>query len=242
MLIFYFILLICGCLCLLGFIHWFYKTRRNNRLSAHLIYLNSGDEYETWWLQLGHWFIEKVIFLRIDLFKNNPRGNFLWLKTIIHFTIIYCLIFIAYIYIFDESTLKEQFKEGRNYFLILGSYLTLINTFYWAEKTKLKDKWQYLATLYNQTLNVRDDESKHLILSNALAIDIVTTMMWGHRSFTEIVKTELEEAISNLDDQIRKDIIANKFDNHQLKEFEAIKLLEDYQKVLFSKYPRKKAT
>lgn len=242
MLIFLFYFLIFSCLGLLGLIHLFYKSKRNKRLAAHLIYLNSGNEYEHRLLQFGHWFIEKIIFLRIDLFKNNPRGNFLWFKTILHFTILYSLLFIFYIYVFDEETLKKQFEDGRNYFLVLGSYLTLINTFYWAEKSKLKDKWQYLATLYNQTLNVRDNEGKHLILSNALAIDIITTMMWGHRSFTEIVKTEIDEAISSLENQLEKEHLQEKFENHQLKEFEAIKLLEDYQKVLFDRFPVTKVT
>jgi hypothetical protein len=143
---------------------------------------------------------------------------------------------------FGEDELKKQLMDGKNYFLIFGSYLTLINTFYWAEKNKLKDKWQYLAGLYNQTLLQRANKEMNEILSNALAIDIVTTMMWGHRSFSEIVRVELNEAISKIDESWKREDFENKLKTHKLTEVEAMKLLEDNQAWLFKKYKRAEPT
>lgn len=234
-------ILIFACLIVLVFvtiasIHYFYKKYLNEKLKGkHVLYFHSGGEYSQPFAILLNFIIEKIIFLRIDLFKNYPRGNFLWVKTVAHVTILYCIAGMVLYSNLSSESFKSCFN-GINPAVVLGTYFTLISTFYWSEKSKLKDKWQYLATMYNQILLNWNDPVKHQLLSNALAIDTVVTMMWGHRSFSSIVYSELKVAILAESDKDRERYLS-KFANNLLQESEVIKILENHQLRLMGDNP-----
>lgn len=216
-------------------IHLIHKKKYN----GDNLYLHSSFDNNNVFLETIHFVLEKAVFLRVDAYKNYPRGNFLFLRSCIQVTLIYTIIISIVSY--GQNFLPDNLKPSNGsttlgaMFTFAGSYFALIFTFYWNEKNKYKDKWVYLANLYNEIIKNYKSEIHNELMSNSLAIDTVVLMMWNHRSFKYIVMNELEIAINNINDDKKKYHFIEKLENKKLTENEVIKLLEDYQLNLIEK-------
>lgn len=128
--------------------------------------------------------------------------------------------------------------------LIYFTALASINGLCWLEKNKFKEKWNYLCAMYNDYIKSQDYlesakikskftivNNKKSVLLNALAIDAIVTMMWGHRSFKELVLKECILAAkyinNNKDFNVKEGLL-----NFYFSESELLFVLENYQKHL----------
>lgn len=227
-------ILLFSILCLYLAIYIFHLTYKAKNKSEENLYLNSSTGNHNWILELLHFIVEKMIFFRVDAYKNYPRGNFIFLRSFLQVTAIYILIsFIVYCgYGLNTDDLLCALNSSFNInsiFTLTASYFALIFTFYWHEKNKYKDKWNYLANLYNEIIKNYKTKAHNNLMSNSLAIDAVVLMMWNHRSFKNIVIKELRDAVLNLENEDEKNELTYKMKSGLLTEDEAVRILEKRQ-------------
>lgn len=186
--------------------------------------------------------IEVGIFSRTQNFKNDPRGNIMLIKSAYTVSMIIVLIVLSSYFIFSAIYPFMTINLNINYKDILAGYLTAIaaiNGLYWLEKSKHKEKWNYLSAEYNKIITERD-YSKPIqtmnnnisVLLNALAIDIIITMMWGHRSFKELFLNEAKKAVDHFIGNTTCSLMLLK--DFHFSEAELIFILENYQRELMS--------
>lgn len=231
------IVLLFSFIVLLG--HWYMKNAQNKRTDSNKrLYLNSGERFNKLHHQITHWVIEKLIFFRLDSFKNNPRGNFIFLISLLR-----VLGFSLLLGVFCYITNAQIDLNERTLTLFFGIYFTAVNALYFYKRRVFKEKWEYLAKLYNDLLASIPTSSayQYCLLENTLAIDIVTTGMWGHRSFSGIAYSECKKAIDYFEThpellELEKEIIEQKENKIiTLTEIQALGLLETYQIELLKK-------
>lgn len=228
-------------LCLLVLNYFMDKCSNTLTYSDSGLYLRSGGEYSNLFFRFVHSFIEKFIFIRFDSYKNNPRGNFIWLIAFIRISLFYTFTIIVYYFLSDQDNPLVNLVNKQNcyyFFIFVGTYFASISTLYYNKKKIFQEKWEYLANLYNKTLDYIGKEQYNL-LENTLAIDIVTCMMWGHRSFSSIVNAQLRLSINAMDNKDHVDEFIKKLDDKKLTEKEALNILEDHQLILLKKLKSK---
>ncbi|WP_290736377.1 hypothetical protein [Halobacteriovorax sp. JY17] len=173
-------------------------------------------------------------------FKNNPSSN------IIFFRSIYIVSFFTIIIIIS-STLTMLLVCGEvpnsnslikkldyiHFITFYFAYFSAFSTLFWKERNKFKEKWEYLNNLYNDLL----DDNVHVqeIKLNALSIDCIVMLQWGHRSLRELVYIEVFTAVSYFFTDESKESIASKVNTATFTEKEIIFLLENYQTYLDQK-------
>ena len=220
-------------------VHYFLKLLSKSSLAKeNKLYLNSNHDYANFILKWTHVLVEKAIFLRVDAYKNNPRGNFIWIISFLRVSFYYILLISIYTYFYSIECFINIFETNSYYFIvIIATFFTLVNTVYNSIKQTFKSKWEYLANLYNITLKNIENENLYNLHENTLAIDIIVSMMWGHRSFDSIAYAEVLTALDyfkEADSSFYDDYIT-KFNESDLTESNAIKILEKYQLVLLNK-------
>lgn len=184
-----------------------------------------------------HWVIENIILCRWQSFKNDPRSNYLVIKSgftvIIIFGLIYILGVILYhiIPISFETSMNGYIKNNLNKIII--GFFGSTSLVYWQTAKMYQKKWLYCSELYNKIicLDPNEKEGVYRVLSNALAIDLVILDLWAHRSFKELFRDELKLAIDKEGDL--KNYYLSKMIDGKLSESEAMAILQKHQYKLF---------
>jgi hypothetical protein len=172
---------------------------------------------------LLNWIFEYLVFFKWIYFKNRPRGNFLFLRSIMVTT------FFGFIYYTLFSSLE---------LLIMGVdidpiiILALVVTIgYWNMTYVFQRKSVDVTNLYNQyliELGQGHKQSADLLL-NSLSMQVLAVDLWAHRSFTDIFVKALNLAIK---DDNGSDDWSNKLESNKMSVREARELLQNRQNKL----------
>ena len=170
-----------------------------------------------------NWIFEYLVFFKWIYFKNRPRGNFLFLRSIMVTT------FFGFIYYTLFSSLE---------LLIMGVdidpiiILALVVTIgYWNMTYVFQRKSVDVTNLYNQyliELGQGHKQSADLLL-NSLSMQVLAVDLWAHRSFTDIFVKALNLAIK---DDNGSDDWSNKLESNKMSVREARELLQNRQNKL----------
>lgn len=188
--------------------------------------------------------IEIVFWGRTFNFKNNPSGNFIFLRSVLIVSwvvIAICLTSLPilrldlrdfYPYMSINTSINIE-----NIFIFYSSFMTAVGTVFWYERNKYKEKWEYIQGMYNDLLCCDDKDEP--LKSNALAIDCVTLLQWGHRSVQELVYSECVKAIKLTFEDLSNYEVTERLKCKNKKECfsesEIIFILENYQTYIISK-------
>lgn len=188
-------------------------------------------------------FVESFIFGRTENFKNDPRGNVIFLKSLhtVSLVVVTCagITFLIFILCLPCQTLNIDVTIKDEITLLLA-VMAAVNGLSWLENRKIAEKWNYLSGLYNKLIDKKSSEissgkrTERSLQLNALAIDILVTMMWGHRSFKELFLLESQKAVSYFCGYREDNPISllNKKNKFHFSEAELLFILENYQRYL----------
>lgn len=199
--------------------------------------------FECSFLNMLHWLIENFVMCKWQMFKNNPRANWLALRAFWCVTLIYVAsFFLTQIYLSWFAEIPFTPPTSRSTLLKISlTYFAAWTAAYWKMSDLYRKQWDYCSNLYNQTLSEKEETTREL-LRNSLAIDLVTVDLWAHRSFAEMFKSELELAVKyGGPDGSSSNLNMSKIENGTLLENDALELLEAYQTALFTKKNPKKS-
>ena len=173
--------------------------------------------------------LEYFVFYKWMFFKNRPRGNLLFLRSLL----VVGTFSILYFYFFGQF---ELVLEGIDIDPVIALGLAA-GVGYWNMVNVLNKKSMYCGQLYNQIFAVLagGDKKKGEAMATSLAIQLLTLDLWAHRSFGRVFVKKLDEAIqfhgSAKGSGTKDDIptLVKKVQAGKLKVKEARTLLEDYQ-------------
>lgn len=137
-------------------------------------------------------FFEYAIFFRWMYFKNRPRANLLFIRA---FLITSTFFFIYVQFRHDFELILEGFDMDPvlAYIaaIVIGDW-KMVNTFY--------RKSEACEALYIEMIKAEGAGNTHLatLLSNALAIELITMDLWAHRKYSRIFANNLALAIDHV--------------------------------------------
>lgn len=194
-------------------------------------------EWRSIW-SIFHFLIEKIILFKWQYFKNNPRANFLIIKSGLSTFFIFILILISSFlpnYINDSSYKKflEMILNPMNTIEFFGGFFGSLSIIYWNSSRLYHKKWRYCCDLYNKIIEMDHELLQREILINALAIDILAVDLWAHHSFKEVFADEIVESIKESNYcESEKENLHEKSRRGLLNEIEARNLLRSRQNAL----------
>ena len=192
-----------------------------------------------------HIVIENLILCKWQIFKNNPRGNVLilrslWISLFLPTLILLILLLFKYllsdssansVYTFFNKNDSLEMKEYIFNFRFFKSYLLpwlglnlIIYSNLWKD---YHTKWSYCSALYNEIAKQSCDKVRRNLISN-FAIDLLFLDMWAHRSFYGSFRTSVEDAIEHKYSSCTECQI-ERLNRGEFTENEIAKILEQYQ-------------
>ena len=136
--------------------------------------------------------VEYGILNRYSFFgyKNSVRSNAKLCASFLTSSLILILFFVLFALLSGSDICPlVSTKE-----IILGWGGFLVSSFT-IERKILYDKWQYLASLYNNIIGKPTNAPERNALNIALAIDLLDMEMWSHRSFRDFFYDTMIEAV-----------------------------------------------
>lgn len=182
-----------------------------------------------------HNFLEHFVFWRLSKFKNDPRGNYLLIRSfLIVFSVfifpVFCISLgiIVFEYLGKIENVAEYINL-RNGLKVFFTFLGSTTVSYWNMNNLFNKKWTYCANLYNKVAEFSSSKNggdANELLENTLAIDLLTLDLWAHRSFADHFSEELWLAVNDkYKDPGIIDDICSKINKKELKEHEAWDLI-----------------
>ena len=188
-----------------------FKKKESSPLKKKSLKRESGvaSEYHCCLIKLAlgllHWLIEKG-FGRFQWIKNNPRSNFLllrsiWSTSVIFFPLVGCLYLV------------DAFPKEVDAFELALFFCGGVSALFWNMTNLYNAKWRYCANQYNDIIRFDYDryacsnckkkkgeeecpnvKNKKDLLNNAFALDLLKLDFWAHTSFWEVFSSEIKKA------------------------------------------------
>lgn len=205
---------------------------------------------------------------RRQKWKNNPRGNFLFLMSLqsgltvaflmggfwvlIQFVVGLCsdtpfTLKSLVLRVLDGSyrTVLELSPAGFGKLTV--GFFSVVSIIYWGVSSRFNNNWLYCQNLFSTiaAMEVTDRASaeRRSVVASSLCIDLVILDLWAHRAFTNGFHEILQRAITITQDEltIRAELL-ERFSLGDLREDEALNILEAYHLLCWQRMQKAEVT
>lgn len=173
-----------------------FEPLANKNIAMYLPHPIKLKRSDPWYKVLG--------LAKYDIFLFKERSDSALLLRSIFFATQY-LVFVGFILVLSVnhfnfsdawSNILTFLKDDT--FKAFTTFLGSISVVYWNLSTKFGSQWKYCADLYNKIfIDGLGDDDKFEILykKSTLALDLLATDMWHHKSFSKLFAYALESAL-----------------------------------------------
>ncbi len=174
-------------------------------------------------------FLEYCLFFRWIYFKNRPRGNLLFVRSMMAIGV----YFTTYTHFFGDWKLMLLGIDidpmlGLGICAALG-YWNMSHVFYRKSETA--------AEIYTQIMTAKGSGHFYTeqLLTNNLCLQLLTMDLWAHRLYDGLFAQHLEQAIQNTIPPERQNQLYDSIQKGQLQAKEAREILSNYRLLLWQK-------
>lgn len=189
-----------------------------------------------------NYFLEYLVFFRWVYFKNRPRGNLLFFRSILvvgFWGTLYFTFFSNFHLVIEGIDVDPVIALAAA--VVLG---------YWNMTKVFHNKSMTCTQLHAEVIKAYAEGSSKTgdVLSCSLALHLLTMDMWAHRTYGSTFSKNLQNALAhkytkngNLDQALYETEV-NRLNNGQFRTREARQVLENYLDQLITESARLKGT